>query len=87
MVQQLRNHHDHFGGEYIEAGSGSGSGRLLRLNGFPHDVRGSVPRTVMYFLTVLLQTRDGPLLFSKESATLTCSQGYLSDQHGTTSLT
>ena len=54
----------------------SGSGRLLRLSGFPHNVRGSVPRTVMYFLTVLLQTRDGPLLFPKESVSLTCSQGY-----------
>ena len=32
---------------------------------------------------------DGPVLFSKESVTLTCSQGLrdklLSDQHGTTS--
>ena len=60
------------------SGSGSGSGRLLQLSGFPHDVRGSVPRTVMYLLMVLslLQTRDGPLHFSKESVTLTCSQGY-----------
>ena len=42
-------------------------------------------RTVMYFLKVLLlqnkQIQDGPLLFSKESVTLACSQGYLSDQH------
>ena len=62
----------------------SGSGRLLRLSGFPHNVRGSVLRLAT----------DGTVTdpgwsptFSEGVCIFNVQSGLLSDQHGTTSFT
>ena len=45
---------------------------------------GFCPAGLIGQVCILSQTWDGPLLFSKEHVNLTCRQGYLSVQHGTT---